>query len=113
MMNMDSLSDIISNLSDSDIANLKETAEAFFGENKQENQNKNQNAGFDFSSIDPAMIGKITRIMSALNSSSSDPRCDLIKALKPLLSNDKQKRADDALQIMKMLQIIPLIKNSG
>ncbi len=113
-MNMDSIADIISNLSDSDIAALQETAASFLGgSNENKNENQSQNSCFDFSAIDPAMIGKITRIMSALNSSSSDPRCDLIKALKPLLSNDKKKRADDALQIMKMLQIIPLIKNMG
>lgn len=112
-MNLDNLSDIISSLSDSDIENLQKTAQSLFGENNnaQNNDSKNTSSDFDFSSFDPNLIMKITRIMSEINSSSNDPRCDLIKALKPLLSNDKKQRADEALQILKMLKIIPLIKN--
>lgn len=110
-MDLDNLGDIISSLSEDDIASLKQTAASLFGSSKEEKkEEQEQKQGFDFSSIDPAMIGKITRMMSLLNSSSSSPRCDLIKALKPLLSQDKRKRADEAMQIMKLLDIIPLIQ---
>lgn len=106
-MDIDNIGDIISSLSEEDIASLKQTAENLFGSVKEE---KKQNNGFDFSGIDPQMIGKITRMMSLLNSSSSSPRCDLIKALKPLLSQDKRRRADEAMQIMKLLDILPLLQ---
>lgn len=106
-MDMDNINDIISSLSEEDIASLRQTAESLFGITKEE---KKQNTGFDFSGIDPQMIGKITRMMSLLNSSSSSPRCDLIRSLKPLLSQDKRKRADEAMQIMKLLDILPIIQ---
>lgn len=106
-MDFGNISDIISSLSEDDIASLRTTAESLFGSEKEK---KKEESSFPFDGIDPQTIGRITRIMSAMNSSSSNPRCDLIKALKPLLSEDKQKRADDALKIMKLLDILPLIQ---
>lgn len=106
-MDLGNIGDIISSLSEDDINSLKETASALFGESQEKKEEK---TGFDFSSIDPAMIGKITKIMGLLNSSSQSPRCDLLKALKPLLSQDKRKRADEAMQIMKLIDILPVIQ---
>lgn len=109
-MDFDNIGDIISSLSEEDIASLKSTAASLFGGAKEEKEEPKQKSGFDFSSVDPRMIGKISHMMSLLNSSSSSPRCDLIKALKPLLSQDKRKRADEAMQIMRLLDILPLIQ---
>ncbi len=106
-MDIGNIGDILSSLSDDDINSLKQTAASLFGKEEEKTEEK---SGFDFSGIDPQMIGKITRMMGALNSSSSSPRCDLIKALKPLLSQDKRKRADEALQIIKLIDILPLIQ---
>lgn len=106
-MDFGNIGDILSSLSEDDISSLKETASQLFGEAKE---NKEEKQGFDFSSIDPAMIGKITKIMGLLNASSPSPRCDLLKALKPLLSQDKRKRADEAMQIMKLIDILPIIQ---
>lgn len=105
---MDNIGDILSSLSDKDIESLKQTAQSLFGGTEEKKEETQQS--FDFSAIDPMMIGKITRMMSAFNSSSSNPRSDLIRALKPLLKSDKQHRADQALQMMKMLEILPLIQ---
>ncbi len=106
-MNMDNISDIIASLSDDDINSLKQTAASLFGDKEEEK--KEEKSAFDFSGITPEMIGKISRMMGLLNSSSSSPRCDLIKALKPLLSQDKRKRADEAMQIMKLMDILPML----
>lgn len=109
-MDFDNISHIISSLSEEDIASLKSTAASLFGGEKEEKEEMKGNSDFDFSSVDPRTLGKISRMMSILNSSSSSPRCDLIKALKPLLSQDKRKRADEAMQIMRLLDILPLIQ---
>ena len=106
MMDISNLSDIISSLSDKDIENLKETAEQLFSGTDDKNSEPQSS---QFSGIDPASLGKITKIMSLMNSSSSDPRCDLIKALKPLLQDDKRYKADQVLQIMKMFRILPIL----
>lgn len=106
-MNTDNIGDIIASLSDKDIQSLKQTAQSIFGEagSKEESEKPP-----DFPSPDPETTAKIMRIMGALNSSGTNPRCELIKALKPLLKSDKQQKADQALQIMKLLEILPLIQ---
>lgn len=106
-MDLGNLTDIISSLSDKDIENLKETAQQFFANTET---NKEENTDNNFQGIDPASIGKIARIMSLMNSSSSNPRCELIKALKPLLKDDRRHKADKAMQIMKIFEILPLLK---
>ncbi len=108
-MNMDNISDIIASLSDDDINSLKQTAASLFGD--KEEQKNEEKSSFDFSGISPEMISKITKMMGFLNSSSSSPRCDLIRALKPLLSQDKRKRADEAIQIMKLMDLLPMLQN--
>ena len=44
------------------------------------------------------------------NISSKDERTELIKALKPFLSEEKQKRADEAIRLLKLVKIIPLLR---
>ena len=104
---------ILSSLTPDDIENLKATAESVFGQSgSQSNQGNQKSApGNDaFTSFDPKMIAQITRIMGAMNGESGR-RCKLIEALKPNLSPERQKRADQAIQILKLLEILPLINN--
>lgn len=101
---MDNIGDIIKNLSDEDIKNLKEMAGELFGEDKESSAPENP-----FSNISPDVIAKLSSIMGMMN--KSDSRCDLIKALKPNLSAARQKRADEAMQLIKLLDILPLLEN--
>lgn len=102
------LSDIISSLSEEDISNLKEAAQSIFG-----NEQKTDEASPlpDLSSLDPKMLGKITSVMSALN--KKDSRVELISALKPFLSSNRQVKADEAVKIIKLLELIPILKEQG
>lgn len=105
---MDNISDIISSLSENDIDNLKEMAQSLFGENKNEKDKDSQSMP-DLGVMDPKLIGKITNIMSLLN--KRDIRCELIAALKPFLSENKQKRADEAMKILRLMELIPMLKD--
>ena len=105
------INEILSSLTPDDIEGLKATAEAVFGNGNDSSEKKSPTSGADmFSSIDPKMIGKLTKIMGAMNGDSGR-RCKLIEALKPNLSPERQKRADQAIQILKLLEILPLINN--
>lgn len=105
------INEILSSLTPDDIENLKQTAESVFGQgNAHEKKNVDNNAEGLFGSFDPQMIGKITKIMGAMNRESGK-RCKLIEALKPNLSPDRQKKAEQAIQILKLLEILPLINN--
>ena len=41
----------------------------------------------------------------------TDSRTRLIEALKPLLSEKRRKKADEAMQLMKLLEIMPMLSN--
>lgn len=64
----------------------------------------------DFS-IDPATIATIGRAFSAMK--RGDPRIDLLLALKPNLSDGRRKRVDEAIQIMRLINIMPLLREQG
>ena len=102
---MDSIADILAGLSEQDMENLRETAAALFG--KQEEQ---QSSADPFSSlgIDAQMISKISGIMQAMN--REDSRCELIRALKPLLKPERQHRADEAIRLLKIISMLPLLR---
>lgn len=111
---MDNINDILASLTPDDIKALKDTANALFGsgEAKSPPPPPNNNAppppAFDFGKIDPEMFSKLGSIMSAMNSDGGK-RCRLIEALKPNLSPSRQKKADEAMQILKMLEFLPMI----
>ncbi len=118
---MDNINDIIASLTPDDIEALKKTAESVFGTsgsgNSQADFNFNPNKGndnpspfgMDFGSmLDPEMFSKIGKIMSAMNSDEGK-RCRLIEALTPNLSCERQRKADEAIQILKLLEILPMI----
>ena len=108
---MDNISDILSSLSDEDMENLRAAAESFFS---QDNGSKAEDSdpGFsmpDFSDLlsNAQMISKISSIMGAMN--KKDDRTRLIEALKPLLSEKRRRKADEAMQMMKLMDLLPLI----
>ncbi len=38
---------------------------------------------------------------------------DLLRSLRPLLSEKRQKKVDDAVRIMQLIQMLPMLKESG
>lgn len=103
------LGDIISSLSAQDIENLKEVAQSVFG--GEERKGESDSPLPDLSSIDPKMLGKITSVMSMLN--KKDSRVELISALKPFLSSSRQVKADEAMKIIRLIELIPILKEQG
>ncbi len=121
---MDNINDIIASLTPDDIQALKETAESIFGSQESHNNSNAQTSGntnrqndnssplgMDLGSmLDPEMFMRLGKIMSAMNSDGGK-RCHLIEALKPNLSFERQRKADEAMQILKLLEILPMITN--
>lgn len=122
---MDNLNDIISSLSADDINMLKDVASSILGENAQkstpapkstasssDSTPNTQNAlslpgGLD--SIDFDMIMKAKTIFETMNNTKSR-NADLITALKPHLSPATQNKADQALRILKLFEVLPLLR---
>lgn len=105
---MDGIAEILSNLSAQDIENLKETAAALFGK-----QDQSQSKSSDFTSlgVDAQMMSKISVILQAMN--REDSRCELIRSLKPLLRPERQHRADEAIRLLKIISMLPLLREQN
>lgn len=111
---MDNISELLGGMSEDDMNSLREAAQSILGssagaDKKSESEEKNDDAS-PISGIDPAMLMKLSSIMASMN--KKDNRSELISALKPHLSPTKRKKADEAIQLLKLIDILPMIQNS-
>ncbi len=58
--------------------------------------------------IDPKMLMRLTKIMK---NDGSDNRTKLLTDLKPYISPHRQKRVDEAINMLKVLRLAELVKN--
>lgn len=122
---MEGINEIIGNLSDDDISRLKNLANDLFGNNskselpvpKQQSQDmyKERSKSDPTSDMfDPATLKRVMNIVSTLNGEpGSDERAKFIASLKPLLSEKRQQKADEAMKMMHLFEILPALKDSG
>lgn len=106
---MDNLNDIISSLSNDDIEMLKGVASSILGE-QSANTTLDDDSSLGFSNDDINMIMKAKSIFDKMNKTSSK-NADLILALKPHLSEESRQKADNAIRIMRIFEILPYIKD--
>lgn len=59
-------------------------------------------------------MGMIMKIMPLLSSvRKDDANTNLLKALRPLLGAERQKKVDEAIKIMQMMKFLPILKSQG
>ena len=123
------LSNLINSLSPDDIQSLQSVAQSLFGGQNQGGQQAEptqqntplptagQNGAAEalgaLSGIDPAMMKKLSAIMGAMNCGGNDSRTAFIAALKPLLSPERRHKADEALRMMRLLEMLPILRDQG
>lgn len=123
------LSNLISSLSQDDIRSLQGMAQSLFGGQGQNDQKAGpppqnmpalaaENSGGgdllgSLAGLDPAMLKKMSAIMGAMNGGGNDTRTTFISALKPLLSPERRHKADEAMRMMRLLEMLPILKNQG
>ena len=61
--------------------------------------------------IDLDTVMKLGEIMSQMN--RSDKNTQLLLALKPHLRPENQQKADNAIKLIKIMNVLPLLKDSG
>ncbi len=99
----ENLGDILGSLSQEDIDRLSSLAGQFMGTEKAEEPCREETGG-GFN-LDPDMIFRLMNIMQKLNSRQNDPRCNLIVALKPLLSPERRQKADIAIELLRLMSL--------
>lgn len=123
MENLNDINDIIAGLSLSDIDMLKGVAQSILGgegasQDKSENsappsapvpvQNNSNPLGLGVQDFQMMMRAK--QIFDKMNA-TSNKNTDLILALKPHLSPENRNKADTALKILRLFDILPMLKD--
>lgn len=81
-----------------------ELPENIVGNGEKQNAQKPTEAGFD-----PQAFMKISGMMQKMNQDDDNTR--LLKALRPHIRN--QKKLDEAIRILQLLSLLPLLGESG
>ncbi len=79
------------------------------------NQDKKEEPPDDsvFGIPDSNELMNIMSIVSKLNAKNDDARTNLLSALKPHLSEPKREKVDTAIKILRLLELLPVLKESG
>ena len=63
--------------------------------------------------ISPGEIAGIMKMMNLLKQENNDTRANLLLSIRPHLSEHRQKRVDDAVKLLRLIQILPMVKELG
>lgn len=102
---MDNITQMLSSLSDEEFQSLRDTAQSILGGEAADTPDPKPQAD---PMPDAQMLAKLGRLMHAMQH-QTDTRSALIGALKPYLSEPRQKRADEVMQLLRMLDVLPML----
>lgn len=115
---------ILNSLSAEDMENIKKAAAGFMGnmgENKPspkeqppETKKSGEVNNDIFSGLgmpDLSQLASLAPLLQAFN--SHDERLDFINSLKPLLSEERRHKADEAMKLVKLMAVFPLLRERG
>lgn len=116
------INSLLNSLSVEDMENIKKVASDILGnagENREKPKEEKQpvgNANFadglsGLGMPDLSQLSSLAPILQAFN--SHDERLDFINALKPLLSEERRQKADEAMKLVKLLSVLPLLRERG
>ncbi len=107
-LNLDGIENIINSMSQNDIEELSALASQFFSgdTNTSKPKQEEKSDGIDFETIT-----KIASVLGRLSSQPKDPGCELLTALKPMLSPERRHKADEAIKMMQIISLLPLLKD--
>lgn len=65
-------------------------------------------------SAPPSTIPDLSRLLPTLSSMGKDnEHTALLKALRPYLHGEREKRLDDSVKLLQLLQLLPLLQQGG
>ncbi|MDE6030350.1 MAG: hypothetical protein K2G32_01855 [Oscillospiraceae bacterium] len=79
------------------------------GDNEDSGQSEEQGGLFD--NINPDMLIKLMTLFGSMNQQDDNER--FLLALKPLLGEEKRRKVDTAVKMMKLFALLPILKESG
>lgn len=103
------LDGLLGALQEQDLSQLLETAKTVFGQPQAETPQQSAPPD-ELPQIDPALLLKLTKLFALLNRSEPDPRADLLRALRPLVSEPRRERIDTAARMLQLLRLLPQLR---
>ncbi len=124
MLNVEELENILSSMSDEEMQQLRNTAQTLFSSMSQQNQSKGigkqeqqegaeEKKGTGGFGLDFEAVSRIMQLMEKIRNRPDDPRCELLISLRPMLSPESQKKVDQAVRLLSLLNLLPLIRELG
>ena len=117
------ITQLLGSLSNEDMQKLQTAAAGLLknmNETKQpqsENSTSAESASFDSpaENTQPVSAGLNLTALASVGKvmNSDDDRIRFIEALKPLLSSSRQKKADEAEKMLRLMSALPALKDSG
>lgn len=104
------IGDILSSMSSDDIENLKGAAQSLFSSAPEKPKKPPESVNTSQGMPDFSSLAKIASIMSLLSSEQNDPRCNLLAALRPMLTEPRQQKIDQAVKMLHLLAVLPKLK---
>lgn len=99
---------LLASVSDEDMAKIKSVAESLMNNSPEKQEKPKETPKVPDFPIDMNTVSKIMGVMGQMN--KEDYRTRLITDLKPMLNDERQKKADEAVKFLQLMQILPLMK---
>ena len=100
---------LLSSVSDEDMAKIKGIADSLMEkDNPQPKETPKKTEIIPNLPIDADMMKKIMGLMGKFN--KDDYRTRLIEDLKPMLSDERKQKADEAVKFLQLMEVLPLLK---
>ena len=103
------IENLLSSISDEDMVKIKSIADSLTEKgDSQQTQEQKKSESIPNLPIDMNMMQKIMGLMGQFN--KEDYRTRLIEDLKPLLSDERKQKADEAVRFLQLMEVLPLLK---
>lgn len=101
------LGELIGSLSKEDLNGLRSAAQQLFSEEEKAPAQPAEPAGF----ADMKTFEKLASLSSALR--QRDKRTEFLTALRPMLSEPRQKKTDEAIRLLQLMKALETLGASG
>ena len=105
---MADLQELLSSISDEDMAKIKSVADSIMNNNQKSETPPKNPSPLSSLPIYDGIMQKLVSVTGQLN--KEDTRTRLITDLKPLLSEERRKKADEAIKFLQLMDLLPLLK---
>lgn len=81
--------------------------------NSESEQSSSSSTGDSGFNLGPEQMSSLMSAFSIFNQNKDDDSTRLLYALKPHLSEERQKKVDNAARLMKLVKMLPYLQDSG